>query len=243
MVELCHHPAMCGRFTQQRPTAELAEIFDAEPLVEASEPRFNVAPTDGVVAVVRPPDDRRLLTSLRWGLIPAWADDARAGSRMINARSETIFASPAYRVSVRRRRCLIPADAFYEWRRVSDGPSAAKQPYLIHRLDGAPLALAGIWSPWRQPGGGEWLRSCAIVTTAPNPLMSRIHDRMPVILPASAWDRWLDPELDDVVELRGLLGPSPSEDLEAYPVSTLVNSVRNDSADLTAPIVGEVLRA
>ena len=184
MAELCHHRAMCGRFTQQRPTAELAEIFDAEPLVEASEPRFNVAPTDGVVAVVRPPDDRRLLTSLRWGLIPAWAADARAGSRMINARAETIFASPAYRASVRKRRCLIPADGFYEWRRGSDGSGTTKQPYLIHRLDGAPLALAGIWSPWRQPESGEWLRSCAIVTTTPNPLMARLHDRMPVILPA-----------------------------------------------------------
>jgi putative SOS response-associated peptidase YedK len=234
---------MCGRFTQQRPTAELAEIFDAESLVEASEPRFNVAPTDAVVAVVHPPDDRRLLTSLRWGLIPTWADDARAGSRMINARSETIFSSPAYRASVRKRRCLIPADGFYEWRRVTDGSSAAKQPYLIHRLDGAPLALAGIWSPWKQPANGEWLRSCAIVTTTPNPLMARLHDRMPVILSESAWERWLDPDLDDVAELRGLLGPSPADELEAYPVSTLVNSVRNDSSDLTALIPGEVLRA
>ena len=110
--ELCHHRPMCGRFTQQRPTAELAEIFEAESLIEASEPRFNVAPTDGVVAVVHPPNDRRLLTSLRWGLIPAWADDVRTGSRMINARSETIFSSPAYRASVRKRRCLIPADGF-----------------------------------------------------------------------------------------------------------------------------------
>ncbi|MET1231215.1 MAG: SOS response-associated peptidase [Candidatus Limnocylindrales bacterium] len=234
---------MCGRFTQQRPTAELAEIFDAESLVESSEPRFNVAPTDGVVAVVHPPNDRRLLTSLRWGLIPAWADDARAGSRMINARSETIFSSPAYRASVRKRRCLIPADGFYEWRRVADGSKAPKQPYLIHRLDGGPLALAGIWSPWKQPETGEWLRSCAIVTTTPNPLMARLHDRMPVILAESAWERWLDPDLDDVAELRGLLGPSPSDELEAYPVSTLVNSVRNDSSDLTAPIVGEVLRS
>jgi putative SOS response-associated peptidase YedK len=234
---------MCGRFTQQRPTAELAEIFDAEPLVDSTEPRFNVAPTDGVLAVVRPPDDRRLLTSLRWGLIPPWAEDARAGSRMINARSETIFTSPAYRASVRMRRCLIPADAFYEWRRVPDGSTPAKQPYLIHRIDGAPLALAGIWSPWKQPETGEWLRSCAILTTKPNPLMARLHDRMPVILPRSAWDRWLDPGLEDVAELRGLLDPSPSEELEAYPVSTLVNSVRNDSPELTAPIVGEVLRA
>ena len=126
---------------------------------------------------------------------------------------------------------------------MTGGSTAPKQPYLIHRLDGAPLALAGIWSPWKQPDSGEWLRSCAIVTTTPNPLMARIHDRMPVILPKSAWGRWLDPELDDVAELRGLLGPSPSEELEAYPVSTLVNSVRNDSPDLTAPIVGEVLRA
>jgi len=231
---------MCGRFTQQRPTAELAEMFDAEPLVEASEPRFNVAPSQGIVAIVRPPEDRRLLTTLRWGLIPSWAEDPKVGYKMINARAESVFTSPAFRTSIRKKRCLIPADGFYEWRRQAEGP---KQPYLIHRPDGQPLALAGIWSTWKEPESGDWLRSCAIVTTTPNELMASIHDRMPVILPESAWDRWLDPELDDIAELRDLLVPFVADELEAYPVSLMVNSTRNDGADLTAPIKGEVLRA
>lgn len=231
---------MCGRFTQQRPTAELAEMFDAEPLVEASEPRFNVAPSQGIVAIVRPPEDRRLLTTLRWGLIPSWAEDPKVGYKMINARAESVFTSPAFRTSIRKKRCLIPADSFYEWRRQAEGP---KQPYLIHRPDGQPLALAGIWSTWKEPESGDWLRSCAIVTTTPNELMASIHDRMPVILPESAWDRWLDPELDDIAELRDLLVPFVADELEAYPVSLMVNSTRNDGADLTAPIKGEVLRA
>jgi putative SOS response-associated peptidase YedK len=241
---------VCGRFTQQRPTAELADVFDAESLVDAAEPRFNVAPTDGIVAVVQPPDDRRLLTTLRWGLIPAWADSPKVGASMINARAETIFTSPAYRASVRKRRCLIPADGFYEWRRQPDlangdpqrGGKVAKQPFFIHRRDGAPLAMAGIWSPWKEPLSEQWLRSCAIVTTAADAFMAPIHDRMPVILPPEAWQRWLDPTVDDVAELRGVLEPS-SVLLEAYPVSTLVNSVRNDSPELVARIDGEVLRA
>ena len=231
---------MCGRFTQQRPTAELAELFEAEPLIEEAGPRFNVAPSQGVVAVVRPPEDRRLLTTFRWGLIPAWAEDARVGYKMINARAETVFTSPAYRASIRKRRCLIPAYVFYEWRRPPEGP---KQPYAIHRVDGAPLALAGIWSAWKEPESGEWLRSCSIVTTTPNELMATIHDRMPVILPPSAWDTWLDPGLEDIAELRGLLVPCPAEGLEAYPVSTLVNSTRNEGASLIEPVEGEVLRA
>jgi putative SOS response-associated peptidase YedK len=237
---------MCGRFTQQRPTAELAEIFDAEPLVEASEPRFNVAPSQGVVAVVRPPEDRRLLTTLRWGLIPSWAEDPKVGYKMINARAESVFTSPAFRTSIRKKRCLIPADGFYEWRQPPHPPEGGrtrKQPYLIHRLDGQPLALAGIWSTWKEPESGEWLRSCAIVTTTPNQLMARLHDRMPVILPESAWDLWLDPTLDDVAELRGLLVPYVASELEAYPVSTIVNDTKNEGADLTAPIEGEVMRA
>lgn len=231
---------MCGRFTQQRPAPELAELFKAEPLVETTEPRYNVAPTQGVIAVVRPPDDQRLLTTFRWGLVPSWASDPKIGYRMINARAETIFISPAYRTSIRKKRCLIPVDAFYEWQRRGESP---KQPYAIHRLDGAPLALAGVWSAWRDPLREEWLRSCAIVTTTPNALMARIHDRMPVILAPEDWDLWLDPGLDDIAELRGLLVPAPADGLEAYPVSTLVNATRNDGADLLRPVPGEVLRA
>ncbi|MGH2407237.1 MAG: SOS response-associated peptidase, partial [Candidatus Limnocylindrales bacterium] len=133
---------MCGRFTQQRPAPELAELFKAEPLVEETGPRFNVAPSQGVIAVVRPPKDERLLTTFRWGLIPSWASDTKIGYRLINARAESIFTSPAFRTSIRHKRCLIPVDAFYEWQRRNDAP---KQPYAVHRRDGAPMALAGIW--------------------------------------------------------------------------------------------------
>jgi putative SOS response-associated peptidase YedK len=231
---------MCGRFTQQRPTAELAELFAAEPLVEANVARFNVAPSQGVIAVVQPPDDRRLLTTFRWGLIPSWAQDPKIGYRTINARAETVFTSPVFRTSMRKKRCVIPVDSFYEWRRAEGRP---KQPYAIRRRDGAPLALAGLWSSWRDPLSEEWLRSCSIVTTTPNELMARIHDRMPLILAAGAWETWLDPTLEDVAELRGLLVPSPAAELEAYPVSTLVNSTRNEGAALIERIEGEVLRA
>jgi len=172
--------------------------------------------------------------------VPSWASDPKIGYRMINARAETIFTSPAYRTSIRKKRCLIPVDAFYEWQRRGESP---KQPYAIHRRDGAPLALAGVWSAWRDPLSEEWLRSCAIVTTTPNELMARIHDRMPVILAPKDWELWLDPGLDDMAELRGLLVPAPADDLEAYPVSTLVNATRNEGADLLRPIAGEVLQA
>jgi len=176
---------MCGRFTQQRPTAELAELFRAEPLVEDTGARFNVAPSQGVIAVVQPPDDRRLLTTFRWGLIPSWAQDPKIGYRTINARAETVFTSPVFRTSIRKKRCLIPVDSFYEWRRTEDRP---KQPYAIRRRDGAPLALAGLWSSWKDPLSEEWLRSCSIVTTTPNELMARIHDRMPLILAPGVGD-------------------------------------------------------
>lgn len=231
---------MCGRFTQQRPTAELAELFAAEPLVEETGPRFNVAPSQGVVAVVRPPDDRRLLTTFRWGLVPSWAKDSKIAYRTINARAETVFTSPIFRTSIRKKRCLIPVDAFYEWRRVEGAP---KQPYAIRRRDSAPLALAGLWSSWKDPVSETWLRSCSIVTTTPNELMARIHDRMPVILGPEHWETWLDSALDDVGELRGLLVPSPAADLEAYPVSTRVNATRNEGPDLIERIEGEVLLA
>src|SRR3990172_5835904 len=147
------------------PTAELAELFRAEPLVEDTGARFNVAPSQGVIAVVQPPDDRRLLTTFRWGLIPSWAQDPKIGYRTINARAETVFTSPVFRTSIRKKRCLIPVDSFYEWRRTEDRP---KQPYAIRRRDGAPLALAGLWSSWKDPLSEEWLRSCSIVTTTPH---------------------------------------------------------------------------
>jgi len=218
---------MCGRFTQQRPAAELARLFEAEPLVDDPGGHFNLAPTQEAVVVVEH-DRRRALTAYRWGLIPSWAKDPKIASRLFNARSETVATSGAFRDSFRKRRCIVPADGFYEWKR--DGSD--RQPYLIRRADGGPLALAGLWSAWRDPETDQTRRTFTILTTTPNELMATLHDRMPVLLEPRDWALWLDPELTDVGELHGLLGPTPDDPLEAYPVRPLVNSVRNNGPEL-----------
>ena len=224
---------MCGRFAQQRPASELAEIFDAEPLVPDEVPRFNIAPTNDAMVVVAK-DERRAVTAYRWGLIPHWADSRSIGQRMINARAETVASSAAFRDSFRRRRCLVPVDAFYEWRR----EGSVRLPYVIRREDGAPLALAGLWSGWRDPETEEVVRTFTIVTTTANELVESIHDRMPVIVPPERWATWLDPQLEDAGELSGLLVPADPLGLEVYEVSRKVNSVRNDGPDLLTPLPG-----
>lgn len=230
---------MCGRITQQRPTSELAEIFAAEDLAGEPGSRFNVAPTDDAAVVVQR-DDRRAVTSYRWGLIPHWSESARTGNRMFNARAESIDRNPAFRYAFGKRRCLVPADAFYEWRRTTDARGRdVRQPYAVLRRDGKPLALAGLWAGWKDEDTGEIVRSFTIVTTRANDLMRPIHDRMPVVVPESAWDRWLDPTRTDgpaLAELKGLLAPADDEGLEAYPVSRRVNDVRNDDPSLVEPI-------
>lgn len=218
---------MCGRFTQERPTSDLAEIFAAEDLADDPGSRFNVAPTDEAVVVVQR-DEHRAIKAYRWGLIPHWADGPKIGNRMFNARAETLASSPVFRGAFRRRRCLVPVDSFFEWRR----EGTVRQPFRIVRADGRPLALAGLWSGWRDPETEEVRRTFTIVTTTPNDLMRPIHNRMPVVVPFDAWDRWLDPALPDLGELQGLLVPAPDEDLEAYPVSRAVNNVRNDGPEL-----------
>jgi putative SOS response-associated peptidase YedK len=222
---------MCGRFTQQRPASELAEIFAAEPLAEDLGPRFNVAPTDEALVVVQR-DDRRAITAYRWGLIPHWAESAKVGSRMFNARAETLTSSPAFRDSLRRKRCLVPVDSFYEWRR----EGAIRQPYMIARTDGRPLVLAGLWSGWRDPDLDLVRRTFTIVTTAPNETMAEIHDRMPVLLDDEGWAAWLDPGLADPGELLALLEPREEPELAIRPVSRLVNDVRNDGPELVVPL-------
>ncbi|MEO7664224.1 MAG: SOS response-associated peptidase [Candidatus Limnocylindrales bacterium] len=222
---------MCGRFTQERPTSELAEIFDAEDRAQAPGGRFNVAPTDQAAVVVQR-DETRAITAFRWGLVPHWADSARVGNRMFNARAETLSTSPAFRAAMKKRRCLVPVDSFYEWRR--DGK--ARQPFRVVRSDGRPLALAGLWAGWHDPETEEVRRTFTIVTTTPNDLMRPIHNRMPVVLPPEAWDRWLDPELPDPGELTGLLVPAEDGALDLYPVSRAVNDVRNDGPGLILPM-------
>lgn len=231
---------MCGRFAQPRSADELARLFGARPVTDLAGERFNVAPTDPVAAVVEHHGERQL-DVFRWGLVPAYAPDPREGARMINARAETIESSPVYRTAFRRWRCIIPADAFYEWRRRPAADSAASRrraasdPFAIHRRDGAPLALAGLWAVWRNPETAERLFSCTIVTTAANDLLAPLHARMPVILDPNDWSAWLA-ETTDLADLRQLLVPAPNDLLEAYPVATAVNDVRRNGPELLEPV-------
>lgn len=190
--------------------------------------RFNVAPTQPVYAVAesRGENPRRILGHLRWGLVPPWAKDPTVGSRMINARAEGIATRSAFQQALARRRCIIPADAFYEWR--------DKRPFAFARRDGRPLAFAGLWEVWhdRDAPRGEPLRTCTIITTAANAVLAPVHDRMPVILAPEAWSAWLDPTNQDVVAVQRLLVPCPEGDLEAWPVSTRVNNAANEGPDI-----------
>jgi putative SOS response-associated peptidase YedK len=225
---------MCGRMTQQRPTSELAEIFEAEDRIDAPGGRFNLAPTDDAAVVVQR-EDVRAIAAYRWGLIPHWSDSPKTGNRMFNARAETIDRQPAFRYAFSKRRCLVPVDAYYEWRRAG----AVRQPYAIVSPDGSPIALAGLWAGWKDEDTGEVIRSFTIVTTSANEMMAPIHDRMPVAIPEAAWERWLDPSRTEgagLSELKGLLVPTPEGELELYPVSRRVNDVRNDGPDLVERI-------
>jgi putative SOS response-associated peptidase YedK len=226
---------MCGRFAQERPASDLAEIFAAEPLADDPGPRYNVAPTDDALVVVQR-EDRRAITAYRWGLVPHWATDLKSGSRMFNARAETITTSPAFRAAFARRRCLVPVEAFYEWKR----EGSVRQPFAIRREDGRPLVLAGVWAGWRDPASDPEAplvrRTFSIVTTAPNEAMAALHDRMPVIVPDDAWDRWLDPTPGDDGELVAMLQPSDAVELRIHPVERLVNDVRRDGPELLVPL-------
>jgi putative SOS response-associated peptidase YedK len=238
LVEAGTVAGVCGRFTSTSTIEDLASCFGADEVrTEALPPRWNVAPTDPVVAVAtRPgPDRMRVLGRFRWGLVPSWASDPSVGSRMINARAETVATRPAFRAALERRRCLIPADAFYEWA-VLDGRS--KQPWAVRLASGEPMAFGGLWEVWRDAAdpGANLLRTCAVVTTSANEALAHIHHRMPVVLDRSAWDPWLDPGNDDLDALRALLVPAPAERFEAHPVSTLVNSVRRDGPELLEPL-------
>jgi len=221
---------MCGRFQQQRPTSELAKIFDAEDLTDGPDPRFNIAPTDEA-SVVTQREEQRAIVQYRWGLIPPWADDPRIASRTFNARAETVTTSPMFRDAFKKRRCLVPVDGFYEWHR--DGK--VRTPLTIFDPDGKPLALAGLWTGRQDPETGEWRRTFTIITTRPNEFMRRIHDRMPVIVDPAKWELWLDPTPRDAGELLALLEPSEELALDAYAVQPLVNNVRNDGPDLLFP--------
>lgn len=237
---------MCGRFVSTTTPEQIAERFRVdESRVSDHSPDYNVAPRRDIFAVRDRPtateaDDearpRRFLDLLRWGLVPSWAKDPGIGDRMINARAESVADKPAYRRAFAKRRCIIPADGFYEWR-AREG--RAKEPMYIHRRDGELLAFAGLWEAWRDPDASsedEWLRSCAIVTTAANELLAPVHDRMPVVLPESVWEPWLDPANHDMDALRSLLAPAPDEWFELYPVTTRVNRPQHNDPELLARV-------
>jgi putative SOS response-associated peptidase YedK len=223
---------MCGRYTLRVSPAELAEIFAVLNQIEWS-PRYNIAPTQSVVAV-RPVEQGsgRELALLRWGLIPSWADDPKIGSSLINARAETVATKPAFRSAIKRKRCLIPVDGFYEWQAIPG--QKTKQPYLIGVRDAPVFAFAGLWEHWTSPEG-QRLDTCTIITTEANSLMQQVHTRMPVILDPADYSRWLDRDRQNAQDVVDLLKPFPSERMQLTPVSTLVNSPRNDRAECLIP--------
>ncbi len=228
---------MCGRFVATAPPSELADYFQAvlseTAKVEESSPSYNVAPTNHVSSV-RANDGHRELETMKWGLVPSWAKDPKIGSKMINARAETAATKPAFRSAIKKRRCLIPADGFYEWHKIEG--QKVKQPYYITRADGEPIVFAGLWEAWKPKDDPEhdWTISCTLLTTGPNAEMKTIHHRMPVLIPPAQWDRWLDPA-NGVDEIEDLLVPGPDGLLSLTPVTTMVNNVRNKGAELIEP--------
>jgi putative SOS response-associated peptidase YedK len=215
---------MCGRFTLRTPTKAIVEAFD---LTEALDlpPRYNIAPTQQVAAIrLDPRQGTRQLSLLRWGLIPSWADDPAIGNRLINARAETVAVKPAFRHAFQKGRCLVLADGFYEWKKTG----STKQPFYVRLRDDGPFAFAGLSEHWQR--GDQTIDSCTIITTEANELMAGIHDRMPVILSRDDYGLWLDGDFHGQAKLLEMLRPFPAEEMEAYPVSTLVNNPRNETA-------------
>ena len=228
---------MCGRFAQPRSPEELARLFRATAVSDLDGDRFNVAPTDPVSAVVEH-HGARVVDTFRWGLVPFFAEGPKARSPLINARAETVESSPTFRASFARRRCIVPADAFYEWRRHRDpatGRVIRSEPFAIRLRSDEPMAFAGIWAIWRDRASAQRLYSLAVVTGQPNELVATVHDRMPIILHPDDWDAWLDEDARPG-ELRPLLRPFPADGLRMYPVSPAVNNVRSQGAELLLPL-------
>jgi putative SOS response-associated peptidase YedK len=221
---------MCGRFTLQIPPELLAEMFDLAD-IPAFPARYNIAPTQQVAVIRQTGDDRNRFGFMTWGLIPSWAKDPGIGSRMINARCETVADKPAFRQAVRHRRCIVPASGFYEWR----AGGGKKTPLYVRMKDGSPLFFAGLWEQWTVPGQVT-IESCTVLTTTANELIAPLHDRMPVILPPQGYAPWLDHETTDPESLKHLYRPCPAELMELWPVTPLVNSTRTDSPELIVPL-------
>ena len=249
---------MCGRYASSRRPEDLVEEFEIDKVEvkEPLQPDFNVAPTKQVYAVVQRPvaaDDKqgpseRQLRAVRWGLVPFWAKDPGIGNKMINARMETVHEKPAFRRPFASRRCLLPADGYFEWYPTEQRTKAGKpvkQPFYIHPADGRVLAMAGLYEIWRDPTRDEddparFLWTCTVITTSAEDSVGHIHDRMPLMVERDRWDAWLDPTAaDDPDALKGLLVPAAPGRLEAYPVGTAVNNVRNNGPQLVEPLPAE----
>jgi len=222
---------MCGRFRLGKGREALKKYFGAHNDLDW-DPRYNIAPTQDIATVRQDPrEPQRVVSLMRWGLVPAWAKDSKSAARMINARCETAADLPAFRDALRSRRCLIPADGFYEWQKLGK----SRQPYCFSRHDGGIFAFAGLWERWKTPEGSV-LETCSILTTAANDLVREVHDRMPVILPPDAYDLWLDPAFNQRDAVLDLLKPLPSDALKKYPVSSGVNDVNNDGPNCCVAI-------
>jgi len=221
---------MCGRFTLTVDPADLQDAFPEFTFPGQFAPRYNIAPTQPVLVI--PNDGASSADFFVWGLIPSWAKDPAIGARMINARAETLAEKPSFRSAYRYRRCLILSDGFYEWR--AQVGSKVKVPHYIFLKSGRPFAFAGLWEDWHSPDGSQ-VKSTTIITTQPNELIARLHNRMPVILPPDTYARWLEPAPRQPTDMQGLLAPYPAEAMSAHPVSTLVNSPVNDRPECIAP--------
>jgi putative SOS response-associated peptidase YedK len=223
---------MCGRYRLSRRKQIIEEHFDCDPLEDDWTPRYNIAPTQRVPVIRQNPQEPiRQISLMKWGLIPHWAKDPSVATGTINAKSETAATKPAFRDPLRFRRCLIPADGFYEWAR----KGTSKQPFCFEVNEGELFGFAGLWDGWKD-AGGNWVRSCSILTTTPNLVTSAVHDRMPVILDPDSYDLWLDPGMSDVQVVSELLKPYDARMMRCYPVSNRVNHVANDDEECSVPV-------
>jgi len=223
---------MCGRYRLSRRKQIIEEHFDSADWQDDWNPRYNIAPTQPIPVIRQNPKEPvRELSLMRWGLVPSWAKDASGAAGMINARSETASTKPAFRDPLKFRRCLIPADGFYEWMRTGK----AKQPYCVEVNGGELFAFAGLWDRWKD-ARGNWVKTCSILTTTPNVVAGKVHDRMPVILDPDGYDVWLDPGMQNVAAISELLMPYDAKSMRSYPVSTRINHVANDDADCSREV-------
>jgi putative SOS response-associated peptidase YedK len=221
---------MCGRYVLAADASDYAEYFGVDRIVtEELDPSYNVAPTDAVYTVAEW-EGERLLGTMQWGLVPHWAKDRK--KIQINARAESVATKPMFRDSLARKRCLIPADGFYEWEPKDKG----RTPHWVHRADGYPMAFAGIWSSWKDPETGIWIRTCSIITTEARGVITAVHDRMPVSLDPEVWDAWLDRDLTDPDQAEALIRPIDPDLLMEHPVASRVNSVRNNDPTLVEEV-------